>query len=507
MPERATFHHPGLDAPSVDVPFLTLQQPALVLLTGPSGAGKSTLLEWAAGLLPHHGQGRAQGRIEIEGVVAAELAPGDRVKRVGIVLQRPEDQVIAGRVGDDVAFAPLAAGLPLDEVEARVASALDRVGLRLDLDRSTAALSGGQRQRMAVAGVLAGGGRLLLLDEPLAHLDPAGAAELVAVLRELVDGGVGVVVVEHRLALLEPVADRVIVLEAGKVVHDGPALPEAVRSRLGLGQDGLRALERRLGPLDAVSFGPRPTGQAGALVVEARGVRWRWPGARVDALGGVDLTVRQGERVALVGSNGAGKSSLLQALRTRSHRGVAVHGRLVAVPQDPDLALFATSVAAELDHGPRELGQGAAERRHRVERVAEATRISAFLDRPPQALSRGQRLRVAVAAALTCAPDVLLLDEPTVGQDRAHVLALLGALDPSDAGSVILATHDLELAFGLCDRVVWLEEGRVVAEGSPLEVLRRWTGALPPLLAWCLENGVAPGTVEDLVSRAHRGEG
>lgn len=500
--EPAEFHHLGTEQPSVSIPFLSVEQSELVLLTGPSGAGKSTFLEWAAGLLPRHGEGRARGRLEIEGTPAADLSPGARVERVGIVLQRPEDQVIAGRLGDDVAFAPLAAGVPLDEVENRVRRALRKVDLDLDLDRPTSALSGGQRQRMAVAGVLAGGGRLLLLDEPLAHLDPAGAAELVQVLRSLADDGVGVIVVEHRLALLEPVVDRILVMQEGRIVFDGPELPAAERARWGLGQDGLRALEERLGSLTSRVFDPRPRPELGPPVIEARGVRWRWGGAATDAVRGVGLRVHRGERVALVGSNGAGKSSLLRAIRTRRHPGVRVVGRLVAVPQDPDLALFGTTVEEDLAHGPRELRLSAEQRRSRIERVAVATRIAAFLDRAPQSLSRGQRLRVAVAAALTCAPDVLLLDEPTVGQDRGHVLALLQALQDVEVGAVVLATHDLELAFGTCDRVVWMEDGAVVADGTPREVLTRWTSELPPLLAWCRDRDIDPGTVEGLASRA-----
>lgn len=439
---------------------LVLRPGEKVLLTGPSGSGKSTLLRAAAGLTGRHGQGTLQGAVRLDGRDLAELPPAARARAVGFVTQDPSDQLVAATVADELAFGPEGAGFAPEQTEARLASLLAALGL--PAGAAPHALSAGQRQQVVVAAARAAGARWLLLDEPLGHLDPSAAQRLLAGLDAVAAEGVGVVVVEHRIDACWAWADRVVVLRDGCVTADAPrdALPAAALS----GLQGPAAREVPPAPT------PRPPVD-GPVVLQVEGLRAGHDGREV--LHGVDLVVRRGERVALVGPNGAGKSTWMRHLPG------------LAVPEDPDLSLFCATVAEELAVGARERG-----RPDPSADLAAALGLEALLDQPPQALSRGQRLRVAVGAALACAPDVLLLDEPTAGQDAAHVAALFDALQALDA-TVVFATHDLELAARRADRVVVLVDGRVVADGPPLQALAAaplhrtprvaaWLGAHPP---------------------------
>lgn len=498
------YRYPTATRAAVSSAALSVDSGEVVLVTGPSGSGKSTLLGLAAGLLPGHGGGTVGGRVLVRGEEPGSLAPAERVRRLGVVDQRPEDQIITGTVEDEAAFAPVSAGLAPPQALEAGREALRVVGLDVDPTRSTAALSGGERQRLVVAAGLSAGAECLVLDEPLAHLDPMGADELVRTLRRLADDGAAVLVVEHRLPAVEGVADRVVVLDQGQVVHVGAGIPDALRQRLGLAGDGLRDLERRLEArglvLATARFAELDPPSLGVPLVELDGAAWRWPGASSAAVSDVSLRLCGGERVALIGPNGAGKSSLLRLVRAQ---GVAAGARCVAVPQDPDLALFAPTVRRELAHGPHEAGLRGADLETRVRTAAEACDVAAWLDRPPQSLSRGQRLRVAVAAALACAPDVLLLDEPTVGQDRAHVVELVAALDGAGVGLVVMATHDLELAFGYASRVLQLACGGIEHDDPPLVALGSVPDvALTPLLRWCKDSGVSPGSSASIAARA-----
>ena len=481
----------------------------VVLLTGPTGCGKSTLIRLAAGLLQRHGQGDVEGEVRVAGEDPAATPPARRARLLGFVSQEPGDQLVAGTVGDELAFGMESAGFTSEVMGERLPRLLAEAGLAVGLDRDTAALSGGQTQRLTTAAALAAGAGLLLLDEPLAQLDPAGAAALVGRLRDLAASGVAVVVVEHRLEACLPGVDRVLVMDEGRLVADlltAGLTPGsegvATLRRLGLTVPGLLDLADRLAPADpaAARFAPAPEAAAptpGPPVVAVSGARWRYPRAEEEALKGVTLSIREGERVALVGGNGAGKSTLLRVLAD------AAPGRAVAVPQDPDLALFCATVRGELAYGPSEARLGPEAVAARVAAAAEALSVSALLERSPQALSRGQRLRVAVAAALSCEPVVLLLDEPTSGQDAAHVEAMMRALSAAGGpGALIFATHDLDLALRHATRVIALDDGRIADDGAPGEVLRAFGGALPPLAAWCLGRGLAPATAAELAARA-----
>lgn len=418
-----------------------------VLITGASGSGKSTLLQLLAGLLPAHGRGTLQGRIEVAGTDPAGWSPHERARQVGYVQQEPHHQLVASTVGEEVAFAAVQTG--------QVAPPLE---LGLPAQTPTAELSGGQCQRVAAAAARSAGAPLLLLDEPLAHLDPMGVQALL----EHVGGTV--VLVEHRLEPALAWADRLVVLEHGRIVWDGPVALEGLR---GLALPASSRVEQA-GGLDALGpRAPRVAERAAGFEVqtpelERNGVRL-WP-ART-------WTIAPGDRIAIVGPNGAGKSTALGALAR------ALGRQAVWIPQQPELSLFAPTVEAEVRYGPEERG---------LEEVPdlEPFGLDGLGERHPLALSKGQQLRVAVAAGVAARPRVLLLDEPTAGQHLEAVDQVFRALDEAlGDGALIFATHDLELALRWSTWVV------VVGgpEGPAHQALRAMP--LPPLQAAQAERG------------------
>jgi len=443
--EGVGYRFPTADQPAVDGFDLVVDPGTFVLLTGPTGCGKSTWMRLAAGLLQRHGSGTVDGRIELDGVPVDGLLPSHRVARLGFVAQVPHDQIVTGTVGDEVAFGLESAGQSAEEIEVGVRRALQSVQLDVSVDHPSTALSGGQMARLVVASAIAGSPSILLLDEPLAQLDPPAAAALLDVLRAIADAGTAVVMIEHRVHLVRDVVDRVVVMNHGRIIGEGA--DKLTEVGLGLALPVLPSPE---------SYGP--------VLLEGTGLRYRYPNNEMDALAGVDFSLRAGERVALMGPNGSGKSTLLKSLSLAIEAGsIRQAGGVIDVPQDPDLALFCATVRDELAYGPREHRMPPDKIVARTATVAEALNLTHLLDRAPQSLSRGQRLRVAVGAAMTVAPDVLLLDEPTSGQDRVEVARMMRALAETDhTRAIVFATHDEELARAAATRIVRIDRGQEV---------------------------------------------
>ncbi|HWI31237.1 MAG TPA: ATP-binding cassette domain-containing protein [Microbacterium sp.] len=439
-----------------------------VLLLGASGSGKSTLLHGFAGVLGGDDEGESHGELLIDGMPAAR-ARG----RAGLVLQDPDSQAILARVGDDVAFGAENLGVARDEIWRRVREALDAVGLDIPLDASTTALSGGQKQRLALAGAIAMRPGVLLLDEPTANLDPAGVLEVRdAVGRVLERTGATLVVVEHRLNAWLPLVDRVIVLGDGGVIADGT--PEAVL--------GAHGPELAASGVWVPGIPPRhpapPVGPAGSTLLHARDLAIARVRGRAVA-SGIDLAVRAGEAIGITGPNGAGKTTLgltlagllvpaagrveASAELARGAKGDPIRWssrelltRIGTVMQDPEHQLLTTTVRAELEVGPRALRLGEAEIRGRVDDLLERLRLSALAEANPYTLSGGEKRRLTVAAALATRPDVIVLDEPTFGQDArtwAELVAIIASV--RDAGAAVVAvTHDLDVLEALRAREV-----------------------------------------------------
>ncbi|HEV8228371.1 MAG TPA: ABC transporter ATP-binding protein [Candidatus Limnocylindria bacterium] len=436
-----------------------------VLLLGASGAGKSTLLAAVAGLLDASGGGESEGTLLVGG-----RAPQEARDETGIVFQDPETQLVMARSGDDVAFGLENRCVPTAEIWPRVHAALAQVRFPYPEDHRTAALSGGEKQRLAIAGALALGPRLLLLDEPTANLDPLGADALRHTIAELRD--LTLVLVEHRVADALPLVDRVIVIAGGAgVVADGT--PDEVFVRHGA----------RLAELGVWIPGPAPAapprhGAIGGTVAQVDGVAFRYPGATTWALDGIDAVVRAGEALAITGANGSGKSTLalLLAGLLRPARGrVSLDGaepwslparrlveRVGTVFQDPEHQFVTAYVEEELMVGPLRAGRAMDEARRVAVELLERLRLAHLARANPFTLSGGEQRRLSVATALATAPPTLMLDEPTFGQDRrtyAELVALL-ASHRDAGGALAFATHDADLVSSLGDRELHLEGGR-----------------------------------------------
>lgn len=458
----------------------------LTVLAGRTGSGKSVLARRLAGVLGALGHGEVLGQVVVAGDVLDGATPAQRAAAIGLVGQEVRDQIVAGTIADELAFGLRLRGEDEALIGRRVSEGLGRIGL--SGDRDPTALSGGEQQKVAVEAVLANGARALILDEPLAHLDADAARGLLAALRRHADRGRAVLIVEHRLEPLWAVADRLIVLRDGALVADGRPADLDLDALRGAGLrvpsfvDLLdRALRDRRAPeawIDAASPPPQaasPRAHLGAWDLDAR------VGGEV-RLHPTRLTLDRGERVGVIGANGAGKSTLLRALADRGGPAFAV------VPQDPDLTLFAATTYDEVAYAARERGLPVEpDTGHRL----RAFDLDGLGHRAPQSLSRGQRLRLAVAALAATSPDVLLLDEPTAGQDGDAITAMFDVLTQWP-GAVVFASHDLDVIARYATRVLWVDGGRVRADGETDAVLAeavRSGVAAPRLHRWCVQAG------------------
>ena len=458
-----------------------------VLLLGASGAGKSTLLHGLAGVLGGADEGEAEGSLRIDGA-----DPVDARGRAGLVLQDPDSQVILARVGDDVAFGCENLGVPRDEIWTRVREALDATGLDVDLAHPTARLSGGQKQRLALAGVTAMRPGLLLLDEPTANLDPEGVVEVRdAVSRVVSATGATLVVVEHRVDVWLSVVDRVIVLGPDGVIADGPAARVLAASGASLAREGVwvpghapvvaphrSAPHRSLSERSETKRGdlaqtPRFGSPGGSLNDRSGEVLLQGTGLAVGRVrgvpvrSGIDLEIPAGAITAITGPNGIGKSTLgltLAGLLPPIEGVVEASGALAAgagaapirwtskqlltrigtVFQEPEHQLLGTTVREELEVGPRALRLAPGEVADRVDDLLDRLRLRRLERANPYTLSGGEKRRLTVAAALATRPRVLVLDEPTFGQDArtwAELAAMLAGL-AADGSAIVTVTHD-----------------------------------------------------------------
>lgn len=505
----AAFAYP--DAPPALGPIdLEIDPGSVALVVGESGSGKSTFLRTVNGLVPHSSGGRFAGDVLASGRSITTHRPRDLADVVGFVHQTPEAQFVVDHVEHDIAFVLENLGSDAALMRRRVEEVLDALGVAHLRDRSPATLSGGERQRCAVAGALAAGPQILVLDEPTSMLDPQGADDVMAALRRLNDDlGTTVVLAEHRLDRIGPLADRALLVEGGRITADGrptdvlaslaSAPPVTHLGRL-LGWDpapltvrDARAAARRAGLPAAIAAAqaappaPRPE-PAGDVLLTGNGVTVSH-GPRT-VLRPTDITVHQGEIVAVLGRNGSGKTTLLRALAAAdAPTGGAVDAAVPVayVPQEPDSLLFSSTVRGEVEATLGLLGRRDPAA---VDRWLRTLRLEDLADRHPRSLSVGQRQRVAIAAVAVGDAPVLVLDEPTRGIDATSRHALEHALreHAEGGGAVVLATHDIELAARVATTVLVLGDGDVVAHGEARTVLAGSLFApqvlrvLPPLL-------------------------
>lgn len=499
--DQVSVTYPGAPTPALREVDLTVAAGELLLVVGPTGSGKSTLLRCLNGLVPHFSGGRLGGRVRVAGRDTRDHPPRDLADVVGWVGQDPAAGFVTDLVEDELAYAMESLAVPPPVMRRRIEEVLDLLGLEPLRDRPLLSLSAGQQQRVAIGAVLTAQPQALVLDEPTSALDPPAAEDVLAVLTRMVhDLGMTVVLAEHRLERVVQYADRIATVLDGRVTVGDPAeqlavapvappvvqlgrltgarpLPLSVRAaRL-----ACASLREHLATVDPPA--PRlPATGAASSVIDVRGLAAHH--GAVTALTEVSLRVASGEVVAVMGRNGAGKSTLLAVLagvhRPAAGRvdiaGQPVAGaspaelvrRIALVPQEPTDLLWAQTVAAECATADGEAGVPPGTAARLLERIAGP--VDAELH--PRDLSEGQRLALALAVVGVRRPAVLALDEPTRGLDYRAKDALSDWLrEAATAGTaVLLATHDVEFAAGLADRIVILAGGEVVTDGTARDV-------------------------------------
>jgi energy-coupling factor transporter ATP-binding protein EcfA2 len=503
--EHVTYSYPGAVAPALDDVTLQIEPGELCVLAGLSGHGKSTLLRAACGLAPHFHGGSFSGRVTVAGLDTREHPPADLGELTGVLFQDPETQLVMGSVRAELALALESRG----HTAGMVARGVEEVALALGIDqlleRSTQELSGGEQQRVALGAALAGRPRVVLLDEPTSQLDPVAGDELIGLLRRLnQEWDTTILLCEHRLERCLPAADRVIAMHEGRVAHDGdpvgflewarhraPALqtpgarlfslaglapaPVGVKqARATLRANGLLVAANERAPeisdMDNGTYGrasrsspKRGLGSFGGgagVPLAIRGLWFEIPRGPA-VLRGVDLVVHAGETIALMGRNGAGKSTMLRqaaGLLDPTRGRVEREGRVALLLQNPNDYFLRERVGEELSAG-----------------ALEAAGLGDLAERNPRDLSGGERQRLALAI-VTDGPEppaVLALDEPTRGMDREAKAALAADLRrrAGEGQATIVATHDPEFAAACADRAVLLADGRVIADGPTHELL------------------------------------
>jgi energy-coupling factor transporter ATP-binding protein EcfA2 len=487
-----------------DISF-SLPKGELMLIAGPSGCGKSTLLKCLNGLIPHSYKGTLSGEIQLEGRSIRGLSLRELAQHIGTMLQDPDKQIIGSTVEQEVAFGMENLNTPRAEMRTRIQDVLTRLHLERYQKQATHALSGGQRQQVAAAGLLVMQPGIFLFDEPFANLDARAVDELEELITTLRQEGHTVILVEHRVEeslTLKP--DKVLLMRDGRQVFFGNteeflriADPTQVKlpidATLQTLDDQSRARELLIQPITT----RHQASEEAEPILTFDNVHYRYSALSEEILHGISFQIRRGETIALLGPNGSGKTTLVkQALgllrpnkgsvrlygeETRRLSVAQIASRIGYVFQSPGAMLFAPTVHKEISFGPENLRFSPEQIASNAQQAEEALNVAQFAERSPFSLSFGQQKRVAIASILAMQSKILLLDEPTAGQDYRSYIAFMEYLrNLPNLDALLFITHDLDLALRYTQRVLLLKEGKLVADGPPLQVL-----ADPPLLDTC----------------------
>lgn len=547
------YAYPEAEIPALDGITLEIGAGELCAVVGPNGAGKSTLCAAIAGFVPHYYRGTLEGEVFVDGRRTTDHPLGELVQHCGLVFSNALNQISGARftVREELAFGLENLGVERGEMLVRIDEVLDLLNITELAERSPFALSGGQQQRVALASILVMRPRVLLLDEPTAQLDPLGTQEVFEAIHALSRTGITVVLVEHKPELVAEFADRVIAMQAGKILLEGSPetvltapevrasgvalsrythVAEAARERglwpaerplpitldqavEGFGairgdptphppppqEDGEQSLLMPEKAQEKIPFPPR-AGEAGALPrghparvgsprlpIQVQHVSFTYESG-VSALRDVSLEIAPGQSVALMGQNGAGKTTLARHLNgllrptsgtvlvgdwsTREHTVAKMAKRVGYVFQHPEHQIFKRSVREEVAFGPRNLRWTAAQVDEAVRGALDVTRLTAFADRHPHDLLPAQRKLVALASVLAMLTPIVVLDEPTSGQDATGV-KLIGAIIEglrAEGRTIITISHDPDFCAEHCQRLIVLKDGQMLVDGPPASV-------------------------------------
>ena len=484
-----------------------------VLILGPSGSGKSTLAQCLNGIIPNIHKGQAQGQVRIDGQDIFKQSIYDKSQLVSTVLQDPDGQFIGLTVAEDLAFALENDCADQSEMKDKVALWAERLDLTSLLNHRPQDLSGGQKQRVSLAGVLIDESPILLFDEPLANLDPKSGQETIDLIDKIhKEVGATTIIIEHRLedVLYRPV-DRILLVNDGELLFNGS--PDELLSSTLLLENGIReplyvTVLRQLGfdtrsaqnlsKLDALDLSDlalpdrvlkdkKDSSSDSILKVERLSVSYGDNPAIIEDL---SFSLKKGERLAIVGKNGAGKSTLAKALcgfvpsqgkltykgQDISQDSIAERSeRIGFVLQNPNQMISQTMIFDEVALGLRLRGIEEAEVEARVHEVLKTCGLYSFRKWPISALSFGQKKRVTIASILVLKPEIIILDEPTAGQDYKTYTDIMNFLDSlqKQGHTIVMITHDMQLMLEYSDRCLVVVEGKIIADDNPVTILNQ----------------------------------
>ena len=429
----------------------------LTLLAGHSGCGKSTFLSIISGIIPNINYGILHGEIILNDRSIKEQKVSQLCKQVGVVLQNADEQIVQKYVEDEVAFGCENLGFDTDKIKKRVDLVCDL--LNLDKNAECRKLSGGQKQRLIIASTLAMGQKVIILDEPLANLDKSSSLQLMSTLKELAKAGYAVIIVEHRIDIVLPFVDTVLYLN-NKKIHEITDKEEFLR-------------EQNKKIIDICS---KTTSTSPIITLDNVSYRIK----KHPILENLNHTFKKGQRTVILGENGCGKTTLLNLIaklivpsegsiiqnidsrfKSRKHGDHKWFKKVGVIYQNPDYQLFMPTVKKELYF--------ACDSEKYADEIAKKFDLLNLLDRHPQSLSEGQKRRLSIACVLATKPEVILLDEPTVGQDYDFLHKLINNLNEihlETGNTMITITHDVRCAASLCDEAIWIENHHIKRIGD-----------------------------------------
>jgi len=525
--DNVSYTYYGESRPALNNVTLKVKPGELLLVTGPAGAGKTTLCSCLNGLIPHFYRGTMEGKVAVRGLETSVYGTATLSQKVGILFQDPSTQLLSATVEDDIAFGAENYGVPPDEIRKRVNDAIRLLRLEKVSGRSPHNLSGGQQQAVAIASILAMRPDIYVLDEPTSNLDPIGSAQVLQTISELARmEKKTIIIVEHKLEELAATADRMIVLDEGKIRFQGtprevlneseaiekmglkppqvsllfaklreqlkrPKIPvtmeEASQTLMSFLKENRRPLRASSQVRVKTEAEKLPAPQSD-IVVDVRDLTFQYPYTESPALGGVNLTVRRGENIGIIGQNGSGKTTLVKqfigllkptsgqvtvfGMDTRQHTVPQLASKVGFVFQDPDQQIFSHKVTLEVAFGPRNLGLSEDETERRVEKSLKDVDCYHLKDENPLDLSKGEKQRVNIASVMAMGPQLLVIDEPTTGQDflRGKEIMDLAMRLIRQGKTVITISHDMNIVAEYASRTLVLKDGQIFVDGTTREI-------------------------------------
>lgn len=522
--DNVTYYYPSTSKPAIDGIDLRVNEGETVLITGPSGAGKSTLCYMLNGIIPSSFGGELEGEVIVNGQNTVENTIGELAFTSGLLFQDPSGQLISSTVEDEIAFGPENKGLSIEEINNKVNKYINYVNMGQFRNRPPQALSGGQQQSVAFASILAMEPEIYILDEPTSNLDPLGSELTLQLMKKIAqESNKTVILVEHKIEKVIDLVDRIIVMDKGKIVYDG--LPDEVMSNyeklvdIGVMPPQITQMTSMLkdqkgldikvktnleeGVEELKKFIPKIPSKIDTKIIDKQFKSFRTFDQvaievkdlhfgyvpEVEVLHGVNLKIYDGEFLSIVGQNGSGKTTIVKHLNgilKPTSGDILVYGentkeKTIAYLstkvgycfQNPDHQIFSSRTWDEIAYGPKNLGYDEEKIKDMVKTVSKILGIEDILDENPYNLSKGQRQQIAVASILAMQPNIIIVDEPTTGQDPKQsrsMMELMKSLNREYNKTIVVITHDMNIAVEYSDRLVVMHSGEVLIEGTPREV-------------------------------------